>query len=607
MIVREHESSPQDVARRAMLKKHGFDPDRTRHGSKSKRMLLDGKTNDPNTMLPAQDPNRQPKNAAVLDAIKAKYGPVTGFDWKLCTRTDMVFDKAAGAERSVQRQWVHYENYPTIAGQMPTLTELFVMPVELVDGYDTRQMTRDVSVGRPVIGHRQRLALMNNTGIGYKGLCGTSWMPSIEPIALPSSLEATMKAIGKAVFLLYDAVAALYGYDPELTRLLAHKTPERIMPWMRKGGMDILRPDMVLLADPCAPEGMRPVITELESCPAGQGMAHAMELGYGMPPQIVPSYLQYLDGHRYVIAATAEWVDYTFEQAAFCKALIERGVEAHLVFDRPLDAVAKAAAGWKPPKEMPVHLRALWDTDLLRRLRENKMDSFVHGSDDFADVPIDLINNAVLFRFGYFDNFSRGALQHMACWEDEYRASFMNPLQFALESKALMAAIHLKSVRDWLSQRDHDAVDILDRHVAETHLLAQGFADLDRLRADQNFWLTKFAAWDGGNQSWGSRSLSVGSQVSLTAWGDSLAERLVLPHPVVAQHVIASTTFDIAYTDVHGNAQVLRDARTRLTPFLMRDRREQGAIHAGSTITLRSKTFRIHGATDAVEGPVVYR
>ena len=91
----------------------------------------------------------------------------------------------------------------------------------------------------------------------------------------------------------------------------------------------------------------------------------------------------------------------------------------------------------------------------------------------------------------------------------------------------------------------------------------------------------------------------------MESWQDHLRGQMELGFPVIAQHVISSVRYDVAYVDIDDKVKVMPDCRTRYTHFLYRGPNGTVLLGGGS-MTLRSKTFRIHGATDAVEVPVVF-
>ncbi len=577
---------------KAMREKHGFHNDR-KASLWSKQATDKGFVTDI-TLPPQQKDGSWPKNQPLFNALEQKFSWL-GFKCK--AQEGWV---RAGKNKQHQRlsRWVVFENYPTVGSYAPTLTDLFLLPVELFDGYRRHLVPKTHLVGQPV-NLNGTVTTMNATGIGYKGLSGVSWLPSLKPIPLAKYLEDVLVGIGDAIFLLYDAVAHLYEQkDPDVVSLLSHKVPSRISKMSLPGTVDIIRPDIVISS---AEDGShRFVITELESCPAGQGMTHAMQTGYKLSPAMADEFTTYLDGRDFVVLATHEWSEYTFEQAVFVKALRDRGVRAFILLDEDLGVIHNLAlAKWKAPKELPPALLSSWDTNFLGRLRKYGFNEFVFGE----TLPVKIGASAVYYRFGYFDNFSSEWLNQMRVWQ-ENGATIINPLQYYLESKSLMAAAKLPTVRAWISDRNKLVVETLDSCLAETRLIHSGLTSPEDLTNNRHYWLTKFAAWDGNNKSWGSRSLEFGSQHSDTSWMINIKDMSRLDHPVVVQHVIAPAEFQVAYAAADGTAQEFNRGRSRLTPFLLRG--EHGTVHCGSTITLRENTVRIHGASDAVEGPVIF-
>lgn len=585
----------------ALREKHGFTGGAATDWSKKVLAKPEGelledmpKQYDRNTNSPPNDGMPHPKNEPLFRFLEEKFA-WCGFTWRVQTA-----DYKVGKGEEVRtRQWVEYNNYPRIGGLSMTLTDLYLLPVELFDGYndeDTR--TFRSLVGQPAsanfLAGMERIAA---TGVGYKGLSGVSWLPGLTEMVFDHKVEARTVALGEAIFALTDAVAALWESEPGLRVMLSYKVPDRIPRITARHPVRIIRPDIVLVNDG---DSYRPVCTELESCPAGQGMTHAMQRGYGLSTDMVDEFVVMLDGRPFTVVATNEWSEYVWDQGAFVAALRQLGVDARLVFDRPLSYIQDQVAGngplaWKAPSAAGQAVAQAWNTDFLGRLNDLGWTDFVSG----GELPDKL--EGVAFRFGYFDNFGQADLQKMFVWLEQ-GLDIINGLDFFHESKVLMAAIGLPAVGRWIVEHyGEPLLEVLDQCVATTRLLHPNFCDLDELRGHRPYWLSKFAAWDGRNQSWGSRSIDLGSAMSTEGWNRSLDDRLRLPHPVVVQHIIKSAQFSRPY--VNGQVNLMTGGRIRVTPFLLR-RKDGTTVHAGSTATLRAGTFRIHGATDALEMPI---
>lgn len=579
------QSHPRWLEIQELRRKHGFRP----RGLKARagRWSRDQLTKMGGNRIPVQS-DTWPKNRPIYEYIAERF---PGFSWNAVERE----------VKGQMRRWVEFHNVPTVGGVMTTLADLCLIPVELTDGFEERKKMFGLPIGRPV-NFDQQIQIMNATGIGYKGFSGVSWRSAYQPFVLPIEFEERTQSLAEALFLFFDAVGSLYGSDQQLTAMLQHKVPPHILQLVAGGEVGIIRPDVVVAQDEDGT--MRPVITELESAPAGQGMTYALQLGYGLPTTMIDKFVRYLDGRPFRVFGTHEWSEYAWEQGCFIQALCARGVDAELWFDASLERIASLARSWNKPKGMPEHMERNWNTDFIGRLQANGFDQFVRGF-ELGKLPED-VGEAVVFRFGYFDNLSQAVIERLLQWQTR-GAVIHNPLWFFLESKVLMAAAWLPGVVDWIKSRKPEAVKVLQSCLAETCLLASGYTWMHEIVSNQSYWLTKFAAWDGNNQSWGARSLKVGSQVNTSSqWRLHLNGQQSLSHPVVAQHLINSARFDVPYVGEDSRLNLQIGARTRLTPFFLR-MPDGSIVQAGSTMTLRAKTFRIHGATDAVEAPVVFR
>ncbi|MEK7615344.1 MAG: hypothetical protein AAB431_03100 [Patescibacteria group bacterium] len=585
----------------AVRVKHGFKPgpNGTPHGTTKKWRdeVLAGKVELDGVTVPEQS-TEWPKNGPILNALEERYA-IIGFKWRA----------EEGVRKGQPRKWVVIENIPKIGGVTPNLADLLLVEPELVDGYDQAAGVSKFAdrIGKPVEPSvEETRRIMTATGVGYKGGTGVTWRQMIDPFALPTYFVTELGELGQALGVAFQAVYETHRDYETPRNLLSYRKPDRIPALLHGDTVGVMRPDIVVVLDPVTKK-LRPVITEFESCPGGQGMAHAMELGYGLPLSMLNGYLRLLKGRRYIVLATNEWAEYTWEQACFIKALRDAGVDAELWFDRPLAEIhERVQTAWEPHKDISATARAAWNRDFLGRLRSLGFLEFVHGSDE--GMPLDLGPETVIYRFGYLDNLvNTNALELLKRWHEQ-GAYVMNPLWYFLESKSLMAALWDRTVMDRIVSLGGQAtLTTLHNCVAQTQVV-NGSTWESEVANQRDLHLTKFAAWDGKNQSWGSRSIVLGPQAqNQTAWVTHLKDVAALPHPVVAQHIIASARYTVAYRDAMGRVAIDRAARTRLTPFFLFHGKAGSLVElAGATMTLRSKSFRIHGADDAEEGPVVF-
>jgi hypothetical protein len=452
---------------------------------------------------------------------------------------------------------------------------------------------------------RQR---MNSTGIGYAGIDGVWWLPAVEPFVLPASAADELVCIGRAVFDLFDAVAALYGTAAGATcglnRLLEHNVPAAIPRWFVPGAVLAVRPDFQLQV---CPEGQacRFVATELEIAPSAQGFAHAMQVGYGLPTDLAAGMAKLLRGRSLLFAGTAQWSEFLFEQLAFCRALAAYGERGYVLLDRPIAQIAaevRAGQRWAPPLFGLPTRPANWDDDVLGRVERQGLTPYLWPED--ANWP-ERVGDAVVFRFGYFDSFAPATLHRFAQWQAQ-GAIFLNPLQFMLDSKVILAAALLPGVRQHLAERSPQAVATLADALPETRLLEEAL--LPQLFDEQEAWIIKFAGYDGGNQAWGGRSLQIGAELAPAAWREAVRTACHLPWPVVAQRMTPSVRVDLAYFDDAGEVSWLRQGSTRLRSFFMRNPEELGHVQVGGThITVVADGVKVAESVMAVQVPVVFR
>lgn len=469
---------------------------------------------------------------------------------------------------------------------------------------------------------RQR---MRATGISLARLEGAWWLPAAAPFVLPAQAAADLAAIGRAIFVLFDAVTGLYGtpagFKGGLDALLNYKVPPTIPHLMSQGRVQSVRPDFQLVLTPetslpLTPDPRPPrralrtrqpnphfVATELEICPSAHGYAHAMQAGYGLSPDLVAGFARYLQGRELLFVGAEQWSEFLFEQLAFCRALAEIGGRGRVLYDVPIATIAaevRQGRRWQSPefgiKEKP----ACWHfDDVLARIRDYGFEPFVYP--DAAGWP-DEVGQAVVFRFGYFDCFAPEKLQHFIRWQAK-GATLLNPAMFILDSKTILAALNLPVVREQIAAAQPDALAVLDSSIPETRLLqpetVAGILD------QKDDWLIKYAGFDGDNQAWGGRSLRAGRHYSVESWRTILTEALALPWPVVAQRIVPSAQLDLAYLDAANEVRLMRQGTTRLRVFFLRHDAE--IIVCGPHLTVSGGTMQVSEATDAIQAPVVFR
>jgi hypothetical protein len=334
----------------------------------------------------------------------------------------------------------------------------------------------------------------------------------------------------------------------------------------------------------------------LEICPAVQGFAHAMQVGYGLATDLVDEYARFLNGRPLLIVGSHRWSEFLFEQLAFCRALAERGAQGWVLYDRPLKAIAADVASgrcWEPPMFSIPHRPPDWNRDLPGRLHTHDLARYWWPDDE--QWPDD-VGEAVIFRFGYFNCFAAERLEQFGHWE-RAGATFLNPTSFYLESKVVLAALQLPAVREQLPAT---TLATLETCLAETWVVTP--ETLPRLLDNKDDWVIKFAAYDDSGQDWGGRSLQVGRTYSRAAWDAAVRRAAALPWPVIAQPFLPSRRVDIAYWSLEGTRQVMNNGNTRLRSFLLRQ--PQGVVACGTHLTVSADPLLVAESSDTVQAPV---
>ena len=441
-------------------------------------------------------------------------------------------------------------------------------------------------------------SVMNATGIGYAGIDGVWWQPAIAPIEMPRTAKTQLDEIATAIFALFDVVSTLYdtpaGDACGLTALLRHKVPEQFWRFAGRAPVLAVRPDFQLSPLETSKAtgiaaGYRLIATELEICPSAQGYAHAMQLGYGLSPDLLHAMAKLLNGRELIFVSTQHWSEFIWEQLAFCKAMASIGARGRVWLDIPIETLAaqvQAGQRWVPPLFGLPHRLTPWHTDVAARIH-------AHGFVPFLaqNLPTDR-NDVMVFRFGYLDCFDLDVLERLQAWERR-GATFLNPTSFLWDSKGVMAALQLPKIREPLAS----VLDTLNHCIPETHLLTPD--TLPNFLDTRQDWVLKFAGFDSSQQAWGGRSLQVGAQHTDYSWRGILQRYLELPFPVVAQRVAPTAIMSMDYADTSSKRCTLIAGRTRLRSFLMRD---SGAV--GSHLTVAEGRGGVSESITSVQAPI---
>ena len=316
-------------------------------------------------------------------------------------------------------------------------------------------------------------------------------------------------------------------------------------------------------------------------------------MGYDLRPDLVEAMATLLDGRELLFVSTHAWGAFLWEQLAFCRALEQHGARGRAWVDCPIETLGR---DWQPPMFGVAAKTPAWNSDVPKRIHEDGWARFiVQNPEFFAKAGF---SDAVIFRFGYFDCFSHEVLEQLHKLESR-GTTCLNPTHFAFDSKAVLAALHLPSVRAHIGAAH---IDVLDRAIPETHVLMQ--AETHRFLDDKDAWVLKFAGFDAGQQAWGGRSLQIGAQLAQREWDGVFGRYCDLPFPVVIQRATPTATLDIDYFDATGAVQTLH-GNARIRSFFVRDSTGNNVRACGTHLTL-SDGAGVSESMSAVQAPVVF-
>ncbi len=529
------------------------------------------------------------------------------------------------------------KNFPTIGGvgDILTLADMVLIPSALADEPLSPYMTKD---GEP-FDRPNVLNEISKTGIGYAGVKGVAWNPLTDIMGLPGAVLDEAAILGRGIFKFYDAIEKAWLIDEEVRAILDFKKPARIQPIVSgPGSMNFFRMDLVI------DKKGKVYCTESESAPGGPGFMHAIAQGHGVNDDMLDYFAQRFKSKRFIVMLTTDWIDYIWDMGVFVKALQERGIEAEIWIDQPLDRVqAHVAKSWLPKSCHHVAYAKRCDTDFLGRLHELGWQNFVKGLRD-SEFPDNLENETEVFRCGYHDNFNPAVIRKMQSW-CKGGATIINGLSYFYEHKGIFALLKNKTVRSFI---DSFWLDVLDKGIPETKILTpltpsmgkarffkstkklvnsfvsrfagtklgdffaecasrlpipefQKLSDYFTSPEEAMSGVSKFAGFDHQNECWGARSVMMSIWCGADKWRKQLEALARLSWPVIVQTLRKSKKYKISYVDDNERVKVLDKARIRLNIFCARDENDNVFISRG-LVTGREKTFRIHGASDAGMG-----
>jgi hypothetical protein len=420
---------------------------------------------------------------------------------------------------------------------------------------------------------------MRATGIGLGGIDGVWWTPSARPYSVDAALATELALAADGFFALFDA-AAIACDDDEVARSVAtFRAPAHVPRNVDTAPMLCLRPDFQVLVNASGRLSLR--ATEIEACPSAMGVAHALQRGYGLTEDMADCFAVICAGRPLRIVIADAWREFAWDMLVLCRALSERGIDARVVFERPLRVDEWSPAAFGVPTRPSV-----WDIDVRARLMRHGFDALIAHGDPVPD--------ALIYRFGYVHTFSRRWRERLRDWALAGRM-FVNPPNLLYDSKSLLTMAALPSVSSQLSLRQRAAIDSA---LLETILLMPNVRE--RLIEEQQAWVIKIAGFDRGERAWGGRSLQVGASLSRRDWIACVDSHLAQPYPCVAQRSAPSAVLSAPLLD-----RATFSGRSRVRAFFVRagGRARVCGVH----LTLAGADMAVSESIAALQTPIVFR
>ena len=420
---------------------------------------------------------------------------------------------------------------------------------------------------------------------------GKNWVYSPDPFYLSKEQVVELEKIGEACLKFYEGLNLLYNKiaeDKPILRNGGGESANWVLEYLQIGKPDfllshassgkvrsklppVIRPDLLLTND-----GF--VMTELDSVPGGIGLTAFLYQLYGDYPELVGS-----------------------DKAIFRDFLSAMRVDrnAHLII-----AVSKEASTYKP--EMEWLVSQLSSQSKIEVVEAEKLDQYVQ-------------EGCVVYRFWeLFDLENLPAVKVLFEQVENGTFSVTPPMKPQLEEKMGMALYHHPRLNSfWHETINKRNRTILDRIVPKSWILdptpvaanaillgpeingspISNWSELKNAsKKDRNLILKRSGF---SEDSWGSRSVSLGSDLSQLEWGEKLEEAIAAfrESPFIVQDFKKPILKEHRVYDKRGEI-VVKEGRTRLCPYYFVVNGHANLSGVLATFCPSDKKI-IHGMSDA--------
>lgn len=411
------------------------------------------------------------------------------------------------------------------------------------------------------------------------GKFGYSYGRAAEPstfiqtqFANSGELNERFKDMSESIQLFFKVISDNFQNE-KMQQILFHKAPASVTKSFnlntKHTNCYTTRPDVILSAD-----GRSLQITELEGAPGGHGIFASQEFALYNESHLVTGTKAFLDGRPYRVIINPDWVAYTFEQAAFCNMLQEEGVDAKVII-----------TGTPERFQEDIMKHRLYDyrgpviQDALTHIKSDIFKKTINFKPNLSSKET---KDTVLFRFGYFNNFTAQQIQAM-----EAADTVTNSMLPYLESKNVLALAHSPTLKEiYLANGEEEQYQTLVSFVTPTQIA--GSTEIPQTNS-----VIKLSGWD--ENAWGARSVYFGEDHTAEQWKGLVSGFVTSNLPAVSQQAISSHKFNLNFITPSGKQKQMFDANIRLTPIIV-----DGKIGViGSTFRTEKK---VHSGTNSVMG-----
>ncbi len=415
-----------------------------------------------------------------------------------------------------------------------------------------------------------------------------------------------MKSLGDRLLSFYQAVNRLYsdsvrGHAPSwIAAYLDQGKPESVIEMGRMNRFKqelpgVIRPDLI-------PTEVGMIASELDSVPGGIGLTAALYEAYALLSE---------NGGKTV-----------WNQEGLLEGF-ERMIRSRSTKKDPFLAIVVSEESRAYRAEMLWLAKRLSRRGLLSIVAEP---SEIHFSDEGLSVEIDGQKRGIDVLYRFFELFDLKNIpksEPMLYAAKKKKVVMIPPPKAQLEEKSLFALFHHPTLQTyWQRHLGAETTKVLENLFPQSWIMdpspvpphtvipdlrvagqvVQDFRDLGKATQKERQFVIKVSGFS--ELAWGSRGVSVGHDLSETAWQAAIDQALdrFPTTPYILQKFHKGKKVSVEYLDIDLDQPVKMEGRVRLSPYYFVEGKKTSLGGILATICSLEKK-RIHGMVDAVMAP----